>query len=282
MSNLLSQPLKQIAMSTTDVECLVPKLPTELSDLIIDQVASSLRDSLKPHQIYRPDILPSVVACSLVSKQFHNRISYHLFSTISLNETTSSSTSKGRRTISGLLDILDSNPSFASKVHTLKLYTAATHLRAQSLWDDVDPHFSTILRDVHLPDVLSNLTGIRSLHILHHHYVPFRFPDLTEVMKSAMAETFRSQSLTRLRIVGFSELPPCLFSHCTSLRELEYHEFSKLTSNPCNNITSPFNAETKSDAALPFKLRCASFTGCNALMESLAAGKYSYQSCFPG
>ena len=267
-------------MPTTDIESLVPRLPTELSDLIIDQVACSLRDSLKPHQIYRPDILPSLVACSLVSKQFHNRISNHLFSTITLNETTSSSTSKGGRTISGLLGILDSNPTFASKVHTLKLYTAATHLHAQSLWDDVDPHFSTILSDVHLPDVLNNLTGICSLHILHHHHVPFRFPDLTEVMKSAMAETFRSPGLTRLQIVGFSELPPFFFSHCTSLRELEYHEFSNLTSNRCNNITSPFKAETKGE--LPSKLRYASFTGCNALMESLIAGKSSHQSCFPG
>lgn len=258
---------------------LVPKLPAELTDLIIDKIACSLRSSLKPDQIYRPDILPSLVACSLVSKQFHNRTSHHLFSTIILNETTLSSTSKGTRTIYGLLSLMNSSPTFASKVHTLKLYTAATYLHAQSLWVEVDPYSPTVLSDIYLPEVLTNLSAICSLHIIHHHHEPFRYKVLTGAMKSAMDKAFRCPSLTRLQIIGLSEIPLSLFSHCISLKELEYHEFSNLTSDSCKNTTSVVNTGASGESSLPFKLRHASFTGCNALLESLISGNSFLQFC---
>jgi len=264
---------------------IVPDLPTELTDLIIDHLAHDLHDELIPHRkFYRPHVLAPLVACSSVSKAFHNRTSHHIFSTIILTESSLSGHKHPRKqTISGLLDILDTSnddDTFKRRVHTLKLYTAPTRLPAKCAWGDVDEDFPTILRDIYLPRVLNKLTGIRSLHLLHRYPQPFRYSGLSEDMKQSMEAILHGQYLSRLELVGFSELPRSFLARCLSLTELDYHEYAWWNSVlPAQIIESGNKAVHIAEGSklpchpVPFNLQYAYFTGYNNVVEALIAGE---------
>jgi len=269
----------------------VPDLPAELTDLIIDHLAHDLHDELIPHRKpYRPHVLAPLIACSSVSKAFHNRTSHHIFSTIILTESSLSGHQNPRKqTISGLLDILDNSiddDAFQRRVHTLKLYTAPIRLPAKCAWGDVDDNFPTILRDIYLPRVLHKLTGIRSLHLLHRYPQPFRYSDLSEDMKLGMEAILDGQYLSRLELVGFSELPRSSFVRCLSLTELDYHEYAWWNGL---RLAQMIESENKTHIAedsqltchsLPFNLRYAYFTGCNNLVEALITGELDFPKNF--
>lgn len=250
---------------------MTPHLPTELTDLIIDHLAHNLHDDLLiPHKIYRPYILAPLTACSLVSSAFHNRISYHIFSTITLSASALSSGNR-KQTVSGLLDILNDG-TFGRRVHTLKLFTAPTYFPAKFAWGEVDEDFPTILKDPFLPHVLHKLTGTYSLHLIHRYPDPFRYSDLSEDMKRGIEAILGGQYLSRLEVVGFSELPRSLLVHCRHLIQLDYHELDAQVPK----ISVPTQSSIESCHSLPFTLQYASLTGCNDFVEALIAGSFIF------
>ena len=271
---------------------LVAHLPTELTDLIVDHVAHDLHNELIPHRrYYRPHVLASLIACSSVSKAFHNRTSHHIFSSIVLTETSLSGHNPRKQTISGLLDILNNSnddDTIRRQVHTLKLYTAPIRLPAKCAWGDVDGDFPTILQDSCLPRLLHKLTWIRSIHLLHRYPEPFRYSDLSEDMKLGIEAILRGRYLSRLELVGFSEIPRSFLAPCVSLTELDYHKYAWCVV-PAQKMASQTKKKHNAQASeltspsLPFNLRYAYFTGCNDLVEALIVGQlwlFSFQVGF--
>jgi hypothetical protein len=223
----------------------------------------------------------------LVSKAFHDRTSHHIFSTIVLTQSNLSASSGNlnhrKQTISGLLDILE-NDDIRRRVRTLKLYTAPIRLPAKYAWGELDDEFPTILRDAFLPGVLRKLTWIRSLHLLHRFPEPFRYSDLSEDMKLGLEAILRGQALSRLELVGFSELPRSLLAPCLYLNEVWYHERAS-RHDPAPNIASLQKRDFHRDGgeswcSLPFNLRYACLTGYNELVEALIAGEFGQSFLF--
>jgi len=255
-----------------------PAFPTELFDLIIDHLAYGLLNNLQTHdKRYLPHVLAPLVACSLVSKAFHDRTSYHIFSTIILNESNSNSESseinspRRKQTIAGLLDILDSDydETFRSRVHTLKLHTAPIRLPAKSAWGEVDQDFPTILNDAFLPRVLHKLPRICSLHLVHHYPEPFRYSALSEDMKLGIEAILRGPCISDLKLGGFSVLPSSLFARCLHLIDFDYYasqlgRAQKVAYVPHNSV-EPCHPP-------PFNLRHTRLTGCDEVIQILIAG----------
>ena len=202
---------------------LLPRLSVELTDSIIDHLASNLHDDLliPARRYYRPHILRYLIACSSVSRAFHNRTSHHIFSSIVLTETNVSHENNPRKqTIAGLLDILGNggHDNTSIRVRTLKLYTAPTRLAAKCAWGEVDHDFPTILHDPFLPSVLKELTYLRSLRLVHHYPEPFRYPNLPNEVNLGIQKILRGQYLSRFEVLGFSELQSSLLTHSVILK----------------------------------------------------------------
>ena len=254
-------------------ELLHMRLLTELTDLVIDYLACGLHDDLVPQKgSYHPHVLAPLLACSLVSKAFHNRTCYHIFSTIILTQSNQSENIR-KQTIFGLADILDGDDTLRKRVHTLKLYTAPIRLPAKCAWGKVDEDFLTILRDPLLPHILQKLAWIRSFHLLHRYPRPFQYSDLSDDMKMGIEQILRGWDLSRLEIIGFSELPCSLFAHCLSLTDADYHE--QACWHDRNTALSILSKEFRRREChtLPFNLRRASFRGYNDIVEALIAGE---------
>jgi len=262
---------------------LLPRLSIELTDAIIDHLASNLHDDLliPARRYYRPHILGPLIACSLVSKAFHNRTSYHIFSSIILTESNLSGNkhenNPRKQTIAGLLNILENSghDDASVRVRTLKLYTAPMRLPAKFAWSEVDDDFPTILHDPFLPRVLKKLSCLHSLHLVHHYPEPFRYPNVSEETKLGIQMILRGQYLSRLQILGFLELPCSLLDHCLHLVELTYNECTWRAGNTASVPKADFYGG-KSCNLFPFNLQHASLTGNNKFVEELIAGNSAF------
>ena len=266
-------------MNSDMIQNSAPYLPTELTDLIIDHLACNLYNNLVPQRPYCPHVLAPLIACSTVSKAVHNRTLHHIFSTVILTESSLSQYGNKRQghrkqTISGLLDILDSDSDdkLRRSIRTLKLYTAPMHLPTKSAWGDVDEDFPSILRDASLSRLLSKLTWICSFHILHQYPKPFQYSDLSDETKLGIEGILHGRFLSRLELVGFSAFPPSFLTRCSYLTKLECHNYIwpfYYSNQNVRSVVWDHSIESTSYSNLQY----ACFTGCNNLVEELIAGE---------
>ena len=94
-------------------------------------------------------------------------------------------------------------------------------------------------------------------------------------MNLGIQKILRGQYLSRFEVLGFSELPSSLLTHCVHLVEFVHHEYTwalgKISSVPKADFYGG-----KSCNLFPFNLQHASLTGNNKFVEELIAGNSAF------
>jgi len=180
-----------------------PTLPPELCQLIINELAD---DS--------PSSIPSLLACSLVCVMFCKTARRQLFSTINIFLVRENTKIQADSTIyveylKRISEILQMSLAFPEI--GMVYYIQSFRLDADEL---EEPQLSMLLNDKHFPGLLKSLHGPKhgisrfTLEILPEESISF--PELSSEFCEAFIDLCWSNSLTSLRLRGFSDLPRTL------------------------------------------------------------------------
>ncbi|KAF8155505.1 hypothetical protein B0H34DRAFT_798682 [Crassisporium funariophilum] len=221
-------------------------IPPEIVELFVDELALQHDHSSKA----------ALRACALVSKGVHNRVAYHLFSTINIvqrNRSDGLLRMFGR--LKDLLQLLTDNPSIGPRIRTFSLET----------WIQREPPISEFgyFKMHMLPDVLQRLVNLNMLCFNNRHDT-IRFSQLGGYLVAIFKELSKSPSLSRIKLRNIDVSPLKLLTSCNGLKTLclvipIIHVHNRNTPLP-PSIQDPF----------PFMLESAEFcNGAPAVKELL-------------
>ncbi|PPQ97990.1 hypothetical protein CVT26_003052 [Gymnopilus dilepis] len=178
---------------------LAQVIPQEIIDLIIDEVASDMGDSVRRETLY---------ACSLSCQSFRTRVVYHTYSKIKIVETLTIDHSGIR--LRKLLEILKNNPLIGAYVRVLEVGGYIT-----------SAFVSSCLLDITLiPSILSCLRGVQRLILTETGERPMSWTSLRSDVIDSLLVIIQGSSLHSLEIEGFWDFPLDCVLRCKELEEL--------------------------------------------------------------